>query len=226
MTTGLTNLSRLRLDAELGAGETVLQAQNGITKLFNRPTTDAMVLQVKGEPTSVSGSFAGVENTIDAHPSTATSALTVRATQSVARLAASHTMTGGALIADYAQICNLGTINAPASLNAASYSLIEDGGTYTAVGHLAVEWLDSHLAQTVSAGKTEFMYITNNGSTTFDNVFYIYAGNKITNLFTIDNLADTGLVGAKVNGDYTFTATRKVKVNVGGETGYIVVDIS
>lgn len=223
MATSLTNLSRLRLDGALGEGETVLQAQNGITKIFNRPTTDAMVLQVKGEPTSVSGSFVGIENTIDAHPSTATSALTTIAKQDVVRLAAGHTMTGGGLLGSYSQLCNLGTINAAASLNAASYSLIEDGGTYTAVGHLAAQWLDSHLAQTVTAGKTEFVYITNNGSTTFDNVFYIYAGNKITNLFTIDTA--TGLVGNKASGDYTFTATRLVKVNVGGETGYIVVDI-
>lgn len=224
MTLGLTHLSRLMLDGD-ASGQTQLQTKDGVVKFHNRPTTDAYVLEVKGEPTSVSGTFYNIESTVDHKPSTATSALGARGIGGICRLKSTYTMTGGNLVGVYAQIQNNGTLNGAGILTAAQYSLVEDGGTWTAVGHLAAQWLDSHLAQTVSAGTLSFQYITNNGSTTWDNVMYIYAGNKITNLLTIESTTDSGLVGDPVTSDYTFTKTRRVKVNVGGETGYLIVDV-
>lgn len=196
-------------------------------KIHNRPATTGNSLEVRARPSSATAEHFAVDSTLDWRPTgdTATGG-GVRAVQGVARMDAGYTVAGGDLCGVYGQVA----LNATATANSAStfmsalYGLIEDGGTYTAVGHLNTLWLDSHLTKTVTAGATEFAYITNNGSTTFDNVFYIYAGNKITNLFTIDTAS--GLVGDKASGDYTFTATRKVKVKVGGETGYIVVDIS
>lgn len=222
MATGLTNLSRLRLTGD-DTGETVFQATDGVHKLHTRPATGGYCLEVKSEPTITSGTHFGVETTVDAKPS-ASSTAGITGVGGIARLAATYTMTGGSVVGTYGQLCNLGTFNGGGIIASAIYGVIEAGGTYTAVSHVAAGWFDSHLTQTVTAGSFDMLYITNNGSTTANNAFYIYAGNKITNLFTIDTAS--GMVGDKANGDYTFTATRKVKVNVGGETGYIVVDIS
>jgi len=141
----------------------------------------------------------------------------------IGRLAATYTMTGGSLIGAYGQACNLGTLNGSGAMVAGSYSLLEDGGTFTAVSHIAAAWLDTHLTKTITAGIYDLLYTTNNGTTQVDNAIYIYAGDKITNFVTISTAS--GMVSDATTADYTFTKTRKIKVNVGGETGYIVVDI-
>lgn len=206
-----------------GSTNTTLQTKHGVVKFHSRPNTSGYGVEVKTEPSSVSGTHFGIECTVDHIPSTATSALGARGVGGICRLKSGYTMTTGGLIGSYGQIQNNGTLNG-AGIHAAQYALIEAGGTWTAVSHVAVSWLDSHLTQTISSGTASFQYITNNGSTTFDNVWYIYPGNKITNLFTID-ATDAGLVGDPVTSDYTFTKTRLIKVNVGGETGYLVVDV-
>jgi len=145
-------------------------------------------------------------------------------------LAATYTMTGGSLVGLYGQVSNLGTINGSGAILAELYGLLEDGGTFTAVSHIASAWLDSHLTKTISSGDSELLYMTNNGSTTLGSAIYLRPGNKITNFMTIDTAS--GMVSDKTEGDFTFTATRKIKVNVGGvngvgaETGYLIVDIS
>ena len=224
MTTSITNLSRVRCDGD--GNETVGQFTGGVVKVHNRTDcSGGYALEVKSEPTQLSGTHFGAEVTVDHKPTAATSALGVRGTGGIARLAATYTMTGGSMVGAYGQVCNLGTINGSGAMVSGLYGLIEDGGTYTAVSHLSAAWLDSHLTKTVTAGIKDFLYITNNGTTTFDNVIYVYAGEKITNLLTIESTTDAGLVSDAVTADYTFTKTRKIKVNVGGETGYIVVDI-
>ena len=222
----ITNLSGILLQSAgvgTAAGETLLQTKYGVVKFHSRPNIDGYVVEVKSEPTSVSGTHFGIETTVDHKPSTATSALGVRGVGGIARLKATYTMTGGSVIGSYGQVCNLGTVNGSGAILSGLYGLIEDGGTYTAVGHVNAAWLDSHLDQTVTAGLSELLYMTNNGDTVMDNAIYIYAGNNITNLFTIDTAS--GMVSDSTTADYTFTKTRKIKVNVGGETGYIVVDI-
>lgn len=204
-------------------GTTVLQTKNGVVKIHNRPNADGYALEVKSEPTVVTGTHFGIETTVDAKPSTATSAAGIRGAGAIGRLAASYTMTGGSLVGAYGQVCNLGTINGSGAMVAGSYSLIEDGGIYTAVSHLAGAWIDSHLTKTVSAGIKDMLYITNNGTTQFDNVLYVYAGEKITNLFTIESTKAGALVGAKVDADIPYAHYRKVVVNVGGEAGWLLV---
>jgi len=208
--------------AVAAGGTTVLQAKNGVTKLHNRPNADGYVLEVKGEPTIVTGTHFGVECTVDAKPSTATSAAGIRGLGGISRLAATYTMTGGSLIGSYGQVCNLGTINGSGAMVAGMYALIEDGGTYTAVSHLAGLWVDSHLDQAVSAGIKDMVYISNNGDTVFDNAIYVYAGNKITNLLSLNTA--TGMVSDATTADYTFTKTRKIKITVDGVTCYLVAD--
>jgi len=223
MSTGLTNLSRLRLTGD-DTEETVLQATDGVHKLHTRPAAGGYCLEVKSEPTIITGTHYGIECTVDAKPSASDTGAGVRGGGFIGRLYTGYTKTGGSLIGGYSQIQNNGTLNGSGIQAVAQYALIEDGGTWTAVGHVAVSWLDSHLDQTVSAGIKSFQYITNNGDTTFDNVFYVYAGNKITNLFTIESTTDGDLVSASTTSDYTFTKTRKIKINVGGVTCYLIAD--
>lgn len=204
--------------------ESGFYSTDGINKFHNHACTEGYAVEIKSDPVSVSGTHFGAEITVDATPATATSQLGTRGVGGIGRLAATYTMTGGSLVGAYGQACNLGTLNGSGVMMAGMYALLEDGGTFTAVSHVSGLWVDSHLDQTITAGKSELIYATNNGDTVLDNALYIYAGNKITNLFTIDTAS--GMVGDKASGDFTFTATRKVKVNVGGETGYIVVDIS
>jgi hypothetical protein len=220
--TPITTLAGLFQGAVAAGGTTVLQAKNGVTKIHNRPNADGYALEVKSEPTVVTGTHFGIECTVDAKPSTATSAAGIRGGGFIGRLAATYTMTGGSLIGGYSQACNLGTINGASAMVAGHYTLIEDGGTFTAVDHLAGAWIDSHLTKTVSAGIKDMLYITNNGTTQFDNVMYIYPGNKITNLFTIES-TDTGLVSAKTDADIAYAHYRKVNVNVHGQAGWILV---
>jgi hypothetical protein len=196
---------------------------DGYNKFHNHACTEGYGVEVKTDPVIVSGTHFGIECTVDATPSTATSAAGIRGLGGIGRLSATYTMTSGSLVGAYGQACNLGTLNGSGIMMAGSYSLLEDGGTFTAVSHVSGLWVDSHLTQTISAGKSELIYATNNGSTTLDNALYIYAGNKITNLFTIDTAS--GMVSDATTADYTFTKTRKVKVVVGGETGYLIVDI-
>lgn len=193
-------------------------------KVHARPTTAGSTIEVRSRPSSATATHYGVDSTTDWRETVA-STITgggIRAIQGVARIDAANTITGGSVTGVYGQVA----LNATATANGAGimmnaiYGLIEDGGTYTAVSHLAVAWLDSHLTKTVSAGMTEFVYISNNGSTTFNQVFYIYPGNKITNLLRIDT--STGMVGANNAGDATFANWKTIKVNLDGTTHYLI----
>ncbi len=208
---------------DFGDGDFRIKA--GKIRLHTRPTGGSpwgYGIEIKSEPNVVSGTHFGVECTVDAKPNTATSQAGIRGLGGIARLKSGYTMTGGGLIGVYGQINNLGTINGAGSINAAGYFLIEAGGTWTAVSHLAGLWVDSHLAAAPSAGSLNMVYITNNADAQYDDVFYIYAGNKITNLFTIDTAS--GMVSDETDADYTFAHYVKIKCYAGGKTRYLIAD--
>lgn len=197
---------------------------HGYLKVHNHSTTIGYAIEARSNFNGTTTSHFGITSTVEYEPTgdTATAG-GIQGLQGVGRLAASKIVTGGSIVGTYGQACNLGTLNGSGVMMAGLYGLIEDGGTYTAVSHVTPCWIDSHLTKTVTAGSYDMCYITNNGTTVANNAFYIYAGNSITNLFTIDTAS--GMVSDATTSDYTFTKTRKVKVNVGGETGYLVVDI-
>jgi hypothetical protein len=187
---------------------------NGMTKFINRPTTDAFIVQMKSEFTGTATAHNGLDLTVDWKGNGTTSG-GVRGVQGVARIAATFTMGAASLIGVYGQIANNGTINSGSGLGAALYGLIEDGGVWTAVDHFAPLWLDSHLTKTVSAGKMSMAYITNNGTTVFSEVFYIFGGaggSGITALFSFDTAS--AMVPA-TPGTYS-TADGYIVINVGG----------
>ena len=186
---------------------------NGMSKFINRPTTDGFIVQAKSEPTGAAQTHNGVESTVDWK--VAASGGGIRALLGVARLKSTFTATGGTLIGTYGQVANDGTMNGAGIFMAALYGLVEDGGVFTAVNHIAAQWLDSHLTKTITAGKTSFSYITNNGSTTFDQVFYVYGGNKITNFLALDTVSTMLAAGSG-------TATGGIKILVDGAARYLM----
>lgn len=192
-------------------------------KIHNRPTTLGSGLEVRSKPSSATAEHAAIDAMLEPDPTTDTQTAGYgRAIQGVTRTISGNTMTGGSLHGVYGQFCNLGTLNGSGVMASAFYGLIEDGGTYTAVSHLAAAWLDSHLDKTVTAGSTEFLYISNNGDTAFDQAVYVYAGNKITSLFNINTAS--GMVAANDAGGSTidFSNWRTIKVTLEGETYYLI----
>ena len=191
------------------------------SKFHNRPAITGSTVEVRARPSSATAEHFAVDSTLDWRPTGDTvTGGGVRALQGVARLDTDKGMSGGAITGVYGQVANNGTVNGAGIMMNAIYGLIEDGGTYTAVSHLAAAWLDSHLTKAVSAGETEFLYISNNGSTTFNQAMYIYASNKITNLLRIQTAA--GMVGENNAGDATFANWKAIKINLDGTTHYLI----
>lgn len=203
----------------------VFQTKHGYSKFHYRPCPAGYNVEIKSEPTKVSGTFFGLINTVDHIPTTATSALGSTAIGGTSRLKSGYTMTGGGINGQYAQIMNNGTMDGSGISCSAQYAIIAAGsGTYTEVGFLSVSHLDSNLVAAPSTGVLSMQLITNNAAAQFDNVWYIYANNKISNLFTIHPGTDTGLVGDNVNSDFTFQNYRKINVTLGGETYWLIAD--
>jgi hypothetical protein len=196
-------------------------------KFHNRPATTGSTVEVRSRPSSVTATHYAVDSTLDWRPTTDSTATGggCRAVQGVSRMDAGYTTTGGDLTGVYGQVA----LNATATANGAGvfmsalYGLVEDGGTYTAVSHLNSCWLDSHLTSAVTAGNVELLYMTHNGTTTMQNAIYIYAGNHITNLFTIDTASGMVSDNTAAATTLTFTNWRTIKVVVAGETHYIPV---
>jgi hypothetical protein len=220
--TGVVNV--IKADASncirLSATSPAFTRIDGMVKMFNRPTTDVFAVQIKSEFTGTNKGHNCVEVTADWKGDGVTGGGNT-AIQGTARVAATFTMAAGALIGTYGQACVNGTVTG--GVVAGLYGIIEDGGTYTAVSHVASAWLDSHLAQVVTSGHSEMLYISHNGTTDLESVFYVYPGNHIANLLTIDS-TDTGLVSAKTSGAVASIAGwRTIKCSIHGETTYLLV---
>lgn len=192
----------------------------GSLKQHDHSTTGEYAYQLRTEYNGATADFFGMD--CETHQLISRTAGGVRGLSMTGRLTAATTMSGASnMIPVYGNLDIDGTINGT-GLFSAGYFVVSAGGTFTSIGHLASLWVDSHQEGTVT-GEHELIYMTNNGASTMDNAFYIYAGNKITNLFTIDTA--TGMVSDSTTADYTFTKTRKIKVVAGGEIGYLIMDI-
>lgn len=226
----VTNIESYWADGNLYFGEKVdgsyLRLKTGL-KVHRRPTAEAFAAEIKSEFTDTDAAHAAVAITADWKPGGSTPASGtaggVQGLQGVARLkSSSYTATGGAIIGTYGQACANGTVNGSGIMLAGLYGLVEDGGTYTAVSHVASAWLDSHLTKTVTAGSYQLLYMTNNGSTTMDQAFYVYAGNKITALMEINTAS--GMVGENQAGGSTlnFSNYKLIKITLDGTVHYLV----
>lgn len=90
-------------------------------------------------------------------------------------------------------------------------------------------WLDSHLTKAVVSGKKSFIYATNNGTTVFDNVLYVFGGTGvgISKFVAFDDCVTADMIdAADTTEDYTFTNTRKIKISIDGVDYYLIADRS
>lgn len=190
---------------------------NGMSKFFDRPTTDAFCIQAKSEYTGTAASHALIEATCDWKGNGAAGSR-IQAVQAVGRIASTFTLGAASAFGGYNQFANNGTINSASAFAAASYHLLEDGGVYTAVDHVASAWFDTHLTKTVSAGLYDMLYITNNGTSQANSVFYIYGGGKTTYLAHLDTC--TGMVdtGGTLGG-----TLKKIALKIDSTVYYMVV---
>jgi hypothetical protein len=184
----------------------------GNTRFHKRPTSDDYVIQLRSTFTGTSGTHWGVD--AETHL-IASGTASLRSVQGVAVLDATFTSTNGTLIGVYGQARADGTFNAAAGFMAGGYFLIEASAAITA-SHVASLWVDSHQANAVT-GNHELIYATNNGAAVMDSVMYVYGGNSITNLFTLNTVG--GMV-ADATGQ-SMTITKKIKLDIDGSTVYL-----
>ena len=201
---------------------------HGYLKVHNHATTIGYAIEARSNFNGTTTEHFGITSTVEYEPTGGTAtAGGVEGLQGVGRLAASMTMTGGLLCGTYGQACNLGTINGSGVQVAAMYGIVEDGGTFTAVGHVCSLWLDSHVTKTVG-GEHELLWMTNNGTTKMDQAIYInvaadgsafdyllkFSASQspvLTNALVPSAAPDAGTVGAD----------KALKVNVAGTAYYI-----
>ena len=122
-------------------------------------------------------------------------------------------------IGTHGRVMLTGTINADNLIAAGVLGQILDGGTptLTKLSHIAAGWFDSQIGDTITAGSSQLIYLSNNGATTLDEAIYIYGNNKITSLFEINTAS--GMVTTTAAGG----ATRKYKIacTIDGTAGYL-----
>jgi hypothetical protein len=197
-------------------------------KVHNHATSIGYAIEAKSDFIGTTTSHFGITSTAEWEPTGGTAtAGGVQGLQGVARIKASQTITGGSLIGTYGQACNLGTINGGGVMVAALYGLIEDGGVYTAVSHVASLWLDSHLTQAVG-GHHELLYMTNNGTTKMDSAIYLDPAADGSAFdywleFAYDQspILTNALIPATTPDNTTVGADRALKVNIAGTPYYI-----
>jgi len=187
----------------------------GYTKFDHRSATvdaEAYVIQVRGYQNDISGTYKGV----DAHVYIeADGAGYIRGVQGVAMVSAGVTATASWVIGTSGAAVVDGTM-AGASYLVGLSGAIEDGlGSAAITASLVTScWLDSQLDKTVT-GVHNLLNMTNNGSTTMDEVIRVTAGNKIANLLTINTAS--GMVSANA----ATGSVKKIKINLDGDTYYI-----
>jgi len=223
-------------DAAYGIALTGAYTTNGIKvnqgslkiHLHNQ-TAQTYCGEFKFDAQGATGIVYGIDVTCEIEPGGSTPASRtsggLRALQGVARVQTGFTLTGGTDMAVYGQFVNLGTLNGASLYPTVGYFIMGNGGTWTQVGVGSVLWLDTHMAQTVSAGSMYFLNITHNGTatpTTFDAAVHVYGGNAITNLLKIDTAS--GMVSANTSGGSTlnFSNYKTIKIDLDGTTHYLV----
>jgi len=181
-----------------------------VLKIHNHSTTSGIgSYEGKSDTVKTSGAFYGLWQ--DANLNT-TGTASSTAILGVATVASGATITGGTIIGTYGQARADGTV-AGASFMTGLYGLIEASTAITAT-HVTSCWLDSHQANAVT-GLHDLLYMTNNGAATMDQAIYLYGGDKITNLLSLNTVS--GMVSA----DAAVGAVKKIKILIDGDTYYL-----
>lgn len=190
----------------------------GQLKVHNRPlTTNVFAAEIKADIKNATGTYTGaLQVTVREYPTDDTSAVTVNGSDFTTYLHSGDTKTAGYLTSIYAKVENQGTFNGSGIIMTPIYSMIGASGTFTSVSHVCGLWLDSHLAQTITSGNFEFIYMSNNGSTTMDSAMYI-TQSRVTNLFAVTG----GGVGFVSSSAETSGTAKKFACTIDGTTYYI-----
>jgi len=188
----------------------------GYTKVDNRPATgtvsaEAYALQVRGYHNDTSGEYKGV----DAHVYLRVDgAGYLRGVKGVGMVNSGVTATNSWIIG-VSGMAVVDGVMAGTSVLAGLSGAIETGSAAITASLVTSCWLDSQLNYAVT-GVHNLLHMTNNGSTTMDEAIRITAGNKITNLFTINTAS--GMVAATAT---TAGTSKKIKISLDGVTYYL-----
>jgi len=173
--------SQITISAD--AGDIAFYPKGGI-KHHDHLTDREYAYQLRTETTRTTTIFRGMD--CEVHTGASMTAGGIHGLSMAMRVAAAHTVSGTISIAALVGILDVdGTINGASTVCAAGHCKVNDGGTFTAVKHLCSLWLDSAQEGTVT-GEHEFIYMTNQGASVMDQVFYIAGNtNKITSLMEL-----------------------------------------
>lgn len=204
-----------------GAGR--LEVHQGDLKIHNHSVSSGYVSEFKIEFTNTTGTLYGNHRTTimtSVFTGTGNSMIGtfnnfyIGATYSITSASASYFATVGN------SFLNQGTLNGAGINCGCTWSLIDDGGTWTAISALRNLWLDTHLAQTISAGVFYMLDITVNGTTQPDALIHTSSGSSTNPILHL-----AGNNGAAVSTDGTpgavTGATGWIKVAINGSTRYI-----
>lgn len=190
----------------------------GQSKFIYRPTSSGFGTQVKTEFSGTAAEHNAFESTAD-WTANGTTGGGVRAISGLARVDSTYSLGSTAnLLGVRGIVQNSGTVSGTGN-HAALYGLIETDQAWTAVGHLAGIWIDSHLAATPGSGNFSMAYMSNNGAATFGQAFYIYGGDKVTNLLALDTVS--GMVSTTTTGIPSGTI-QKIQILINGTPYYLV----
>jgi hypothetical protein len=202
---------------------------DGIMKVHNRPvSTDTYALEVKCDYDQATGvGQGGFQCSTRVYPATDTTAVLARGGYFQCQLHADDTMTGGGMTGLYTQVHNndTGILNGSGIIVRSLHTDIADGGTWTEVSRVCSLHVDSNLAQTVTAGTYNLLFIQNSGTTTAADAIAVDGNDKISALMTLTNVDGAAMTAnGSVLADISSTANDGyIKVVVEGEDKYIAL---
>jgi hypothetical protein len=193
---------------------------NIIKHHYHNVAADQYAYQLRTETLLATTQFFGMD--AEVHQAANRTADGVEGLSMTARLVAGFTMSGNSSLIPIRGNLDIDGIINGAGIFSAGYFVVDDGGTFTALSHLASLWLDSHQTGVVG-GSHELLYMTNNGASVMDCAIYLRAGNAITNFISFDTCG--GMIGAKVDADIAYAHYRTLAVTVDGLPGKLFIEM-
>jgi len=201
---------------------------NARVRCLNRPlSADGYALEVKTDYDAASGTGQGaLQVSTRVYPATDTTTINAQGGYVQCQLHADDAMTGGAMTGFLAQAHNSGgTLNGAAITVTALRAQLADGGTWTQVSRVSVLHVLSDLAQAVSSGTYNLLFIQNAGTTTAADAIAVDGNDKVSALMTLTNVSGAAAVanGSILNDISSTPNDGYIKVVVEGEDKYIAL---
>jgi len=215
---------RLKISGD-SAGYGRLEVHQGDLKIHNHAISSGYNTEFKCEFTNTTGTLYANHRTTQITADYTGTAASMIGTFNSFYVASGYTVSSASAsyFATVGQsFLNQGTLNGAGINCGCMWSLIDSGGTWTAISALRNLWLDTHLASTISAGNFYMLDITVNGTTNPTALIHTYSGSSSNPIFNFEGneaaaVSLTGTPGA-VTG-----ATGWIKVSMRGTTRYIAL---